>query len=211
MKYKCLIFDNDGVLVDSEAISNKIIVEMAGEAGVEIDMEYAMKYFSGVSLKSTIDYIKSHAKVSLPDDFEPEFRRRTFEAFRKDLKPVKGVVELLDKISVPCCVASSGPMEKLVLSLTTANLIHKFENSIFSSYTIGIWKPDPGIFLYAAEKMGFKPHECAVIEDSIAGVKAAKAGGFDVFGYVSHGNRHELESLGAIPFDDMAGLYDMLA
>jgi HAD superfamily hydrolase (TIGR01509 family) len=210
MKYKCLIFDCDGILVDSETISNKVMIEMAASVGLTIDLQYAMENFSGVSITSTIEYIRNSAPAELPDDFEKEFRKRTFELFRTELNPVKGIAELLEKITVPCCVASSGPQEKIQLSLTTTNLIHQFENRIFSSYDIGSWKPLPGIFLHAAKEMGFDPGECAVIEDSIAGVKAARAGGFDVFGLANRGNGKELENLGATVFYDMAGLEVLL-
>lgn len=206
MKYNCLIFDCDGILVDSEVIANEVIVEMAASVGVKINLDYAINNFSGVSLKSTIEYIENKLGTALPDDFENEFRRLTFKKFRTELKPVEGVTELLNNIVVPCCVASSGPHEKLKLSLTITNLISKFEGRIFSSYEIGSWKPDPGIFLYAAKRMGFEPVECAVIEDSIAGVKAAIAGGFDVYGYANHNNKAELENLGATAFCNMKDL-----
>jgi HAD superfamily hydrolase (TIGR01509 family) len=210
MKYKCIIFDNDGVLIDSESISNRVMVEMAKEVGAAIDLEYAMKHFSGVSLQSTMDYVEKKAGKKLPDDFEQEFRKRTFELFKTDLKPVKGVKKLLDKITVPCCVASSGPREKLELSLKVTNLLPKFENRIFSCYDIGVWKPNPDIFLYAAGEMGFKPGECVVIEDSLAGVKAAKSGGFDVFGFVNERNKKEFEELGATVFSTMEELAGLL-
>lgn len=212
MRYKCLIFDNDGVLIDSEIISNRVMVEMAKSVGVDIDMDYAMKNFSGVSLQSTMDYVEKEAGEKLPADFEQEFRKRTFELFKTDLKPVEGVAELLDKIMVPCCVASSGPRKKLELSLEVTNLLPKFENRIFSCYDIGVWKPNPDIFLHAAGEMGFKPNECAVIEDSLAGVKAARAGGFDVFGFANERNKEEFEKLGAVVFfsmEELAGLLEL--
>ena len=210
MKYKCIIFDNDGVLVDSEAISNGVMLEMARSMGLDIDYDFAMGHFSGVSLKSTMDYIEQEAGTPLPADFEEEFRRRTFEAFKKDLKPVKGIPALLEKIQVPYCVASSGPLKKLRLSLKATNLLDKFENRIFSSYTIGSWKPNPDIFLYAAREMGFDPGDCAVVEDSAAGVKAARAGGFDVYGFATEKNWKTLENLGATVFFDMQELLPLL-
>src|SRR5665648_73992 len=210
MKYKCIIFDCDGILVDSEAISSKVFIEMAETLGLNIEMEFAMENFSGVSLKSTLEYIETHAETELPDDFEKEFRRRTFELFKTDLKPVNGVPELLNRINVPYCVASSGPLEKLQLSLTTTNLIHKFKNRIYSSYDIGSWKPNPEIFLYAAKEMGYEPKECAVIEDSLAGVKAAKAVGFDVFAFASERNKNTMKELEATVFFDMKELYQLL-
>ncbi|HBL77637.1 MAG: hypothetical protein A2W90_03010 [Bacteroidetes bacterium GWF2_42_66] len=210
MKFKCIIFDCDGILVDSEAISGKVLVEMTASVGFNLDLEYAIENFSGVSLKSTIEYIQKNAVTAFPADFEEEFRRRTFEAFKTDLKPVKGVAELLERLTVPYCTASSGPPEKLRLSLTTTGLIPKFENRIFSSYDIGSWKPNPEIFLYAAKEMGFQPNECAVVEDSIAGIKAARAGGFHVFALANNRNRGELEKLGATVFFAMNELDSLL-
>lgn len=210
MRYKCIIFDCDGVLVDSELIANKTIVEMAAELGVLIDLEYAIKYFSGVSIAYTLSQIEKKIGQPLPDNFENEFRKRTFNAFKMDLLAVDGVKELLDKIEVPVCVASSGPFEKLKLSLSVTGLIHYFGDNIFSSYQINSWKPNPDIFLFAAEKMGFQPSECAVIEDSFAGIDAARKGGFDVYGLSRYGNEEELVIRGAKVFHSMNQLLEML-
>ncbi|MDT0606004.1 HAD family hydrolase [Croceitalea rosinachiae] len=210
MKYKCIIFDCDGILVDSEEISNSVLIQMAREIGIDIKTEYALENFAGKSLKSCFEYIEKRIEKPLPDTFEKEFRNRTFSAFKTDLKPVKGVRNLLERISVPFCVASSGPIEKIILNLTTTNLMEKFENRIFSSYQIGSWKPNPEIFEYAAKKMGFKPNECAVIEDSLAGVKAGIKGGFDVFGLASPKNKDEFRKEGAIVFSEMNELCKLL-
>lgn len=211
MRYKCIIFDCDGVLVDSEIIANKAIVKMAAELGVQIDLEFAMKHFSGVSIEYTKSIIEDRLGHSLSEGFEPEFRKRTYAAFKSDLKPIEGVLDLLSKIEVPICVASSGPVEKLKLSLTTTGLIHFFENCIFSSYDINNWKPNPEIFLYAAREMGFLPNECVVIEDSLAGIEAARKGGFDVFGIVHNNNSNDLEKQGASVFFNMKELYSLLS
>ncbi|SHE73286.1 haloacid dehalogenase superfamily, subfamily IA, variant 3 with third motif having DD or ED/haloacid dehalogenase superfamily, subfamily IA, variant 1 with third motif having Dx(3-4)D or Dx(3-4)E [Mariniphaga anaerophila] len=210
MKYNCVIFDNDGVLIDSEIISNKVMVEMAKDLGVLIDLDYAMEHFSGESLKSIMEYIEKQGRCNLPEDFERHFRQKTYKAFETDLAPVKGVKEILERLTVPFCVASSGPREKIELSLTATRLIGFFSGRIFSSYDIGSWKPDPEIFLYAAREMGFKPHECVVIEDSIAGVKAAKNGGFNVFAFAKENNRREFEKLEATTFFSMEKLAMLL-
>ncbi|WP_242085275.1 HAD family hydrolase [Aestuariivivens sediminis] len=210
MKYKCIIFDCDGVLVDSEDISTRILVEMSRVLGAEIDMNFAVEYFSGKSLKSILEFIESLIDNKLPGHFEEEFRRQSFKAFKTDLKPIKGIYNVLEKITVPYCVASSGPQEKIRLNLTTTGLIEKFENKIFSCYDIGSWKPNPEIFEYAATSMGFEPSECVVIEDSTAGVKAAKRGGFDVFGFANRNNHIELENHGARIFFEMEKLIALL-
>jgi HAD superfamily hydrolase (TIGR01509 family) len=210
MKYKCIIFDCDGVLVDSEGISNRILVEMANSVGAEIKLKYALENFAGKSLKSVFEHIEKLIEKELPNSFEKEYRERTFKDFRTELKPIKGIHNLLDKISIPYCVASSGTTEKIRLNLTTTELIEKFENKIFSSYEIGSWKPNPEIFEYAAKKMGFKPTECVVIEDSIAGIIAARKGGFEVFGFTNENNRNHFEKEGAKIFSDMEILNELL-
>ena len=211
MKYKCIIFDCDGVLVDSEGISNSILVEMANSVGAKIELKYALENFAGKSLKSVFEHIEKLIEKKVPDSFEKEYRERTFKAFKTELKPIKGIHNLLNKISVQYCVASSGPTEKIRLNLTTTKLIEKFENKIFSSYEIGSWKPNPKIFEYAAEKMGFEPNECVVIEDSMAGITAARKGGFDVFGFTNKENQKDFENEGAKVFFDMENLNELLA
>ncbi len=210
MKHKCIIFDCDGVLVDSEEISNRMLIEMANSVGAKIEMEYALENFAGKSLKSIFDYIENLTREKLPNSFEKEYRERTFVAFKTSLKPIKGIHNLLNRISIPYCVASSGPKEKIILNLTTTKLIEKFRNNIFSSYEIGSWKPNPEIFEYAAKKMGYKPDECVVIEDSLAGIKAAKSGGFKVFGFANKSNKSIFEKEGAKTFFEMKVLEKLL-
>ena len=210
MKYKCIIFDCDGVLVDSEAISTSILIEMAKPLGLHIDSGFATRQFSGKSLQNCFNFIEEKIAKKLPDNFEKEFRNKTFAAFKKDIKPIPGIHELLNKITIPYCVASSGPMEKIQLNLTTTNLIDKFTNRMFSAYDIGKWKPDPGIFLHAANKMGFQPNECVVIEDSMAGVEAANAGGFDVYAFVNEGHENIFENTTAAVFYKMNELQNLL-
>jgi HAD superfamily hydrolase (TIGR01509 family) len=211
MKYKCVIFDCDGVLVDSEAISSKVLVEMAGNLGLNLSFDEAVAEFSGKSFKSIMEYIDFRVNRDIPSSFEKEFRQKTFKAFKKDLEPVKGIHKILDGLRMPFCVASSGPREKITLNLTKVNLIDKFSyDSIFSSYEIGSWKPDPGIYLFAAKKMGYKPSECAVVEDSMYGVTAAIAGGFDTFAYAKSQDKDAFEDLGAVVFGSMEDLGDLL-
>ncbi|HKJ42831.1 MAG TPA: HAD family hydrolase [Sunxiuqinia sp.] len=206
MKYKCVIFDCDGVLVDSEKISAKVFQQMVSELGCHLDFEIVLEQVTGTSMKENLKFFVERLERELPDSFEAEFRKRSYKAFKTDLQPISGVHELLEKITVPLGVASSGPTEKIKQNLQTTNLLKHFDGYIFSCYDIGSWKPEPDIYLHAAKTMGFQPSECAVIEDSSVGVKAAKAGGFDVFGYANHNNKTELEKLGATTFSDMKEL-----
>lgn len=209
-KYKCIIFDCDGVLVDSEPIANAVLVEMANDYGANIDIEYAFKHFKGGSMQSCVDKILELIKEPLPDNFVEDYRKRSFEAFKKDVKPVEGVKHVLENLNIPFCVASSGPVEKIRFNLELTGLLPHFENRIFSCYTINKWKPDPAVFLWAADIMKFKPNDCLIIEDSLTGLKAAKNGGFDAFGYTEHDYNNELESLATRTFNDMNVLLSLI-
>jgi HAD superfamily hydrolase (TIGR01509 family) len=210
MKYNCIIFDCDGILVDSEAISAKVFQEMILELGTEIEFDTVLEQITGTSMKENLLFFSEIINGDLPASFETEFRKRSYDAFKTDLKSINGIPDLLKKIKVPVGVASSGPVEKIRLNLTTTNLIHFFGDNIFSSYEIGSWKPDPEIYLYAAKKMGFKPEECAVIEDSLPGIQAAKAGGFDIFGFATEKNKTTFEVSGATVFSVISDLYQLL-
>lgn len=210
MNYKCIIFDCDGILVDSEKISNRVLIEMAKELGLDIDIAYAETNFTGTALKSVFNWIEEQSGKKLPANFEKEFRKRTFELFATDLQSVKGIRQVLDTVSVPICVASNGPLEKIKLNLTVTKLIDKFGDNIYSAYQIGSWKPSPKLFQYAAKNMGFEPKDCLVIEDSIAGIKAAKSGGFRVYGYTNDRNRKTFEDAGAIVFNKMEDLLELI-
>lgn len=209
-KYKCVIFDCDGVLVDSEPIASQVLVEMANEYGANIDLKYALKTFKGASMQQCYDHIAHLATQRLPEDFMPNFRERSFESFKKNIRPVNGVTEVVKNLDIPFCVASSGPENKIRLNLELTGLLPHFENKIFSCYTIKKWKPDPAVFLWAAETMGFHPEECVVIEDSMSGVNAAKNGGFDVFGFTAHDYHNELEGNATLTFSDMSEVLELI-
>jgi HAD superfamily hydrolase (TIGR01509 family) len=208
--YKCIIFDSDGVLVDSETLSARVFQEMALELGFQLDFERAMEQFVGTSMKESIQFIEESIPGPIPDNFEQEFRRRTYEVFKRDLKAVPGIHEVVKKLQVPFCVASSGPAEKVRLNLGLTGLLEFFEDRIFSSYDIGKWKPDPGIFVHAASAMGFSPEECLVIEDSANGITAAINGGFMVFALAKENRKEHFQQLGAVTFSNMKELEKLL-
>lgn len=210
MKYKCIIFDCDGVLVDSEEISNATLTSMVKSFGINIEESYGREFFLGKSFKMCCDHIESISNKKLPSDFEQKFRLRTYETFKTDLKPIDGIHEVLNKINIPYCVASNGPAEKIRLNLTSTRLIEKFEGNIFSAYDINRWKPNPELFWHAAKNMGCSVEECIVIEDSSAGVQAALKGGFDVLGFVNQNNHNQLKQHNIPLFDDMSNLYELL-
>ena len=209
-EYKCIIFDSDGVLVDSETLSAKVFQEMARELGFELGFEAAVEQFAGTSMKENLKFIQENIEESLPEDFEKDFRLRTYQVFKTDLKAVEGIHQLIKKLQVPFCVASSGPVEKIRLNLGLVGLLDNFAGRIFSSYEIGKWKPDPGIFLHAAKEMGKTPEECVVIEDSDSGIRAALTGGFMVYALTSEKKRSHFEQLGAVTFANMKELEQLL-
>ncbi|MFG4003000.1 HAD family hydrolase [Flavobacterium aquidurense] len=210
MEVKCIIFDCDGVLVDTEKIGNGIMLSMAAEYGFEMKLEDAYRDFNGRNLKECFLHIEKAIGKKLPDNFESDYREKSFEAFRTQVKPMEGIVSFLDKLKIPYCVASSGPVDKIRLNLEVACLLDKFENKIFSSYQIKSWKPEPGIFLHAAKEMGFEVKDCIVIEDSKAGVIAGIQGGFKVYGFANGFNNEDLEKEGAILFNSYEELKDIL-
>jgi len=122
-EYKCIIFDCDGVLVDSEVLGNQVFVDMANENGAEIDISYAMQHFKGGFLMDSIKQVEAIIQKSLPLDFEREYRHRSYQIFSTHLKPVDGIQAVLEKLTVPFCVASSGPQEKIKKNLATAGLL----------------------------------------------------------------------------------------
>ncbi|WP_372937238.1 HAD family hydrolase [Seonamhaeicola sp.] len=209
-KYKCIIFDCDGVLVDSEVISNQVLVDMANEYGANINLEYAFKYFKGSYIDACLERIKKLAKKPVSNSFIEEYRNRSFAAFKENMEPVKGIHHVLDNLSLPFCVASSGPEEKIKLNLELTNLLPYFEGKIFSCYAIQKWKPAPDVFLWASKTMGFKPEECLVIEDSLSGIKAAINGGFDVFGYTARDYKNELKDHATKTFNSMEALLQLI-
>jgi len=210
LKYKCIIFDCDGVLVDSEAISNKVIVELANTHGANIDIEYALKNYAGTSLKFVTNDIESIIGKKLPNNFNAEYRRISFIRFQQEIQPVKGVVELIQSLEVPFCVASNGPLNKMDLNLKLTGLSQYFQGNMFSAYELNSWKPDPTLFLHAAKTMGFEPKDCAVVEDSLSGIKAAVTGGFDVYALTHAHKTDAFIEHGATVFSAMNELKKLL-
>ncbi len=210
MKFKCIIFDCDGVLVDSEATSIGVIVDLAAEMGHSMNLQAAIAEFSGHSLQYCFEYIEEASGQKFPSNIANIYRERSFEAFEKTLKPIPGIHQVLERLTLPRCVASNAPQEKIRFNLDLLELRSFFGDYIFSAYDIQKWKPEPDLFLLAAQEMGFEPKDCLVVEDSLAGVLAAKAGGFEVMGYASARTAEQLEKAGATVFYDMNLLDDFL-
>ncbi|MBR0708307.1 MULTISPECIES: HAD family hydrolase [Bradyrhizobium] len=178
-----VIFDSDGVLVDSEIIQLTVFARTAAEEGVTISVEDAVRSFRGVKMADCVREIERRLGRSVRDTFVADIRRATALAFDAELKPVEGIHAALAEITVPVCVASNGPMSKLTHALGLTKLLARFEGRIFSAYEVGSWKPEPGLFLHAAQTLGVPPSRCVVVEDSLSGTRAAKAAGMKVLGF----------------------------
>lgn len=206
-----IIFDCDGVLVDSEPLSNRIFAQTLRDFGFAAEVKWCVDTLVGLSLASCYQLIEDHFGRPVPADFETELRRRTYSGFRTCLDPVPGIRELVEGLRAPYCVASSGPMEKMRVTLGVTGLWPLFEGRIFSATEVALGKPHPDLFLHAAASMAVDPGRCAVVEDSPYGVQAALAAGMTPFGYVGGEIRADLGAAGARVFDDMQSLARLLA
>jgi HAD superfamily hydrolase (TIGR01509 family) len=177
-----LIFDCDGVLVDSEALSCQVDAEFLTALGVPYTADEIARQFVGVSLKDMIARIEADRGCKLPEDFGERLNRTLFARFETDLKPIAGIRKAILALPFRRCVASSSTPERIAFSLRIAGLDDLFDH-IFSSTEVPRGKPAPDLFLHAAARMGVRPEGCLVIEDSMAGVQAAVAAGMRVIGF----------------------------
>lgn len=189
---KMIIFDCDGTLVDSEVLSNEVLVEAVAEHGLLLSVDEAVTSFRGGKMADCVAQLETRLGRPLPADFVPSLRARTAAAFRSRLRPVAGAVELVRSLSPSICVASSGPVEKIELSLSLTGLLPFFRGRIFSSYEVGSWKPAPDLFLHAARILGAAPADCAVVDDSLPGIHAGLAAGMMVFAFQPHDVDHRI-------------------
>jgi HAD superfamily hydrolase (TIGR01509 family) len=189
MRYDLVIFDNDGVLVDSEPMSNRLLAAYLTELGHPTSYEDSIRDYMGSAMHRIHDLVRERTGQRLPEDFDDVFHARVFAAFERELKPVAGVGDVLEKLvadGTPYCVASSGSHERIRVGHRTTGLDRWFdEGRIFSSQDVGRGKPAPDLFLYAAERMEVAPERCVVVEDSPLGVQAAVAAGMDVYGFTA--------------------------
>lgn len=183
-----VIFDCDGVLVDSEPIALRMLVEMLAEAGVPLDAAAVSDRFLGRSLASTRALLTEEFGLTLTDAALEDMRLKLYAAFGAELAPIPGVAETLPRLAMPFCVASSSQTERIRLSLDLTGLLPAFEGAIFSASEVANGKPAPDLFLHAAARMGVDPAACLVVEDSPAGVAAGRAAGMRVVGFLGGGH-----------------------
>jgi HAD superfamily hydrolase (TIGR01509 family) len=197
-----VIFDCDGVLVDSEVVSFRVEAAALAEAGIAVTAEELMRRFVGTSSAAMFATLEREHGRTLPPDFAARTAGRLHAAFEQELRPIPGVADLLAGSSRRRCVASSSDPPRIRHSLRITGLVDHFEPHIFSATQVPRGKPAPDLFLFAAARMGAAPDRCVVIEDSVAGVTAARAAGMAVLGFAgaSHcldGHSDRLRAAGA--------------
>lgn len=208
-----IIFDCDGVLVNSEPLAMRILLETIAEAGAVIDPSEAYEAFLGKSLASVCELLRRRRGIDIDAAVLERMRKRLYEAFRQELRPIPGVTEALGKLGRPFCIASSSQLERIGLALEVTGLSPFFNGNIFSAAMVERGKPAPDLFLHAAREMQVAPADCIVVEDSPAGISSALSAGMEVFGFTggshaqSASHRRQLEALGPrLVFGDMLQL-----
>ena len=207
---RAVIFDCDGVLVDTELISNTVLAGLLTEAGLPTTLDDCMRDFRGRSMMSVVSIAERSLGGKLPFDVSARYYEAVEDQFARELEAVPGVIDALDRIALPSCVASSGPHHKMAVTLRKTGLWDRFEGRIFSATEVAHGKPAPDLFLHAASRMGFDPARTAVVEDSLPGVEAAVAAGMRALAFARHGGAAELAAAGGEPFDDMSELPALL-
>ena len=212
--FDAVIFDCDGVLVDSEPIAQEVLSSVLGQLGVKMTPDEVGEQFFGKTVQQCIDLAEQMIGRPIPADFIANWREELYTTYRnRPVRAVRGVREVVEQLEVPVCVASNGPLEKMRTTLGVTGLLPLFEGSLFSP-DLGIaGKPEPDLFLAAAQSVNADPKKCAVIEDSAGGVRGALAAGMQVFGFTGlpHIDAAALEVAGARTFVSMTDLPKMLS
>jgi HAD superfamily hydrolase (TIGR01509 family) len=195
VKIKHVIFDCDGVLIDSEAVSMATDQKLLASCGVEISIAEMHRRFVGKTFQAMIDEIEAELSVSLPKDLEARKDDLMVAEYRQSLQPVLGVREALDQIFLPKSIGTNGPRARALLALDVTGIAHHFDGRLTTFEEVKEGKPAPDVYLLAAKRAGVKPEQCAVIEDSVTGMMAAAAAGCHAVGFTgsnAHRDEHAL-------------------
>ncbi|MBL4809172.1 MAG: HAD-IA family hydrolase [Phycisphaerales bacterium] len=210
LESKLIIFDCDGVLVDTEPLTNRVLAQCVSDAGWAVDAQYSIDHFKGRDLKDILADVEGHLGKKLPGMMDDYRERMYVEIHECGVPAIDGIHELLDGLDAMGvdgphrCVGTNAPLKKATLTLTGSGLIDRFVHrdepekvTMFSAYGVGKWKPDPGLFLHAAESMGHLPVDCVVVEDSVSGVLAARNANMRVIGLATLTPADDLLKAGA--------------
>jgi HAD superfamily hydrolase (TIGR01509 family) len=181
--FKLIIFDCDGVLVDSEGITTQVFIGMPAEVGVNITLEEVMNQYMGMPMPDGLAMLAQQYRFTPPTDFVERFYRNSMVVLADQLQPVPGIKTVIGQLQLPFCVASNSRVEKVRAMLNITGLLTSFEGKIFTACQVMNPKPAPDVYLYAAKAFNTDPSDCIVIEDTPVGVSAAKAAGMTVYGY----------------------------
>ncbi|MCI5078586.1 HAD family hydrolase [Oricola sp.] len=198
-----VIFDCDGVLIDSEVISARILIEQLGRVGVRVDFPYVQKHFLGRSWTKVAAEVRITYGLALDSDFEERYRSELLAAFETELDAVPGVADVIDALAVRSCVATSSSPTRARRSLALTGLADRFGDRLYTASQVSRGKPEPDLFLFTADQMGVDPRHCLVVEDSMPGVFAARAAGMDVWRFT--GGSH-LQGLAAAELSENGAL-----
>lgn len=209
-----VIFDCDGVLVDTEPVSNRLLAEAIGRTGIPMSVEEVTETFAGMRLQDIAAAVEKRLEEKLPGDWVAAFEKRRAAEFRKGVEAIPGIPDALASIKaagIQVCVASQAAQEKTKLTLSVSGLITHFdEGALFSSRMVKRGKPSPDLFLLAARSMGFQPADCVVVEDGILGARGGARAGMRVLGYSPNGKDGALAREGAATFQSMKELPALL-
>ena len=209
MSIQCLLFDNDGTLVDSEYLCNLGIAEQFALLGVHLDVDTLVKNYRGGKMSEVLTDIARKNHIKIPTNFLPEYRKRVAALFEKKLMPIAGIEEALSQLPYTKAVVSNGPRAKIDHALSLCNLTHYFDDRVYSAYDVGAYKPNPDIYLHVAKDLGFEPCECLVIEDSIDGITAGSKANMLTLFYNIHNEPVNLPNV--FSFNDMGELPILVA
>ncbi|MGY3318015.1 HAD family hydrolase [Arthrobacter sp. TE12232] len=210
--FELVVFDCDGVLVDSEVIAVRVDQKVLADLGWDLELDEIVERFVGRSEAHFVASVEQHLGIRLADGWDQEYGRWYQDAFERGLEAVDGIEEALDRLPLPHCVASSGSHEKMHRTLGKTGLLHRFQGRLFSATEVANGKPAPDLFLHAARRLSTAPERCAVVEDSAYGVQAARAAGMHVFAYAGGVTpAARLAGPGTTVFSDMRQLPGLIA
>ncbi|MGX9461875.1 HAD family hydrolase [Shewanella sp. A14] len=189
-----VIFDCDGVVIDSEVLSANVLIEKLAAYGAHIGMPFVQQHFLGCQFATVAAKVNTLLSITLPNDFEAQYREQLLQVFEHNLTVTNGIISVLAQLAVPCCIATSSSLTRTTKALSVVGLTNTFNDNVFTASDVKNGKPAPDLFLHAAKSMGVAPEHCLVIEDSFFGVSAAIAANMPVIHYVGGG--HIVDSMG---------------
>jgi HAD superfamily hydrolase (TIGR01509 family) len=210
-----VIFDCDGVLIDSEVISAHMLIGTLADHGVSVDMAYVAEHFLGRSYPTVLKQVRTEFGIDLPDSFEEDYRQRLLDAFECELKIMPDVRGVIENLGVPYALATSSSPRRLAMSMALTGLADLFAGRMFTASEVSRGKPAPDLFYHVAAKMGVQPAQCLVIEDSLNGILAGQAAGMEVWRFTGGSHISAADRSGPttarahLSFDRFAGFFDV--